>query len=83
MFGPKALACIAGLPPALASRAIPMTMFRSPPGSEKPRRRIDADPEGWQRLAIDLHALALEHGPTWLELPEPNRRMPDDERTRL
>ena len=83
VFGPKALACIAGLPPALASRAIPVTMFRSPPGSEKPRRRIDADPEGWQRLRDELHALALEHGPTWLELPEPNRRMPDDERAGL
>ena len=44
-------------------------MFRSPPGSEKPRRRIDADPAGWQRLRDDLHALALEHGPTWLDLP--------------
>ncbi len=51
-FGAKALACIAGLPPALASRCIPVTMFRSPPGSEKPRRRIDADPAGWQRLAM-------------------------------
>ena len=69
VFGPKALACIAGLPPALASRAIPVTMFRSPPGSEKPRRRIDADPAGWQRLRDELHALAMEHGPTWLELP--------------
>jgi hypothetical protein len=69
VFGPKALACIAGLPPALASRAIPVMMFRAAPGSEKPRRRIDADPAGWQRLCDDLHALALEHGPTWLELP--------------
>lgn len=69
VFGPKALACIAGLPPALASRAIPVMMFRSPPGSEKPRQRIDADPEGWHRLQDSLHALALEHGPTWLELP--------------
>ncbi len=69
VYSPKALACIAGLPPALASRAIPVTMFRSPPGSEKPRRRIDADPAGWQRLRDELHALAIEHGPTWLELP--------------
>jgi len=69
VFGPKALACIAGLPPALASRAVPMTMFRSPPGSEKPRRRIDADPEGWQQLRDWLHALALEHSATWLDLP--------------
>jgi hypothetical protein len=44
-------------------------MFRSPPGSEKPRRRIDANPEDWQRLCDALHALALEHGPTWLDLP--------------
>jgi hypothetical protein len=70
VFGPKALACIAGLPPALASRAIPVTMFRSPPGSEKPRRRIDANPEDWQELRDALHALALEHGTTWLELPQ-------------
>ncbi len=69
VFGPKALACISGLPPALASRCIPITMFRSPPGSEKPRRRIDADPAAWQALRDDLHALALEHGPTWLDLP--------------
>ncbi|MBN2023915.1 MAG: hypothetical protein JW809_14120 [Pirellulales bacterium] len=69
VYGPKALACIAGLPPALASRAIPITMFRAGPDSPKPRRRIDADPDGWQRLRDDLHALALEHGPTWLDLP--------------
>lgn len=70
VYGPKAMACIAGLPPALASRAIGITMFRAARGSEKPRRRIDGDPEVWQRLRDDLHALALEHGPTWLDLPE-------------
>ena len=70
VFTPKALACIAGLPPALASRCIPITMFRAAPGSEKPRRRIDADPAGWQLLRDDLHALALEHGPTFVELAE-------------
>jgi hypothetical protein len=69
VYGPKALACVAGLPPALASRCIPIIMFRAAPGSDKPRRRIDGDPAGWQRLRNDLHALALEHGPTWLELP--------------
>ena len=62
VYGPKALACIAGLPPALASRCIMVTMFRAAPRSEKPRRRIDADPSGWQRLRDDLHALAMEHG---------------------
>jgi hypothetical protein len=69
VYGPKALACIAGLPPALSSRAIGLTMFRAAPGSDKPRRRIDADAGVWQRLRDDLHALAIEHGPTWLELP--------------
>ncbi len=68
VYGPKALACIAGLPAALASRCIVVTMFRAAPRSEKPRRRIDADPSGWQRLRDDLHALALEYGPAWLDL---------------
>ncbi len=70
VYGPKALACIAGLPAALASRCIPITMFRAAPGSEKPRRWIDANPAGWESLRDDQHALALEHGATWLELPE-------------
>ena len=70
VFGPKALACVAGLPPALASRCIPVTMFRAAPGSPKPKRRIDADPSGWQRLRDELHALALEHGPDFLGMPD-------------
>ena len=70
VFGPKALACIAGLPPALASRCITVTMFRAAPNSEKPRRRIDADPEGWQTLRDDLHTVAMEYGPTWLDLAQ-------------
>jgi hypothetical protein len=68
VYGPKALACVAGLPPALASRCIPLMMFRAGPDSPKPARRIDADPAGWQTLRDDLHSLALEHGPVWLEL---------------
>jgi hypothetical protein len=68
VYGPKALACIAGLPPALASRCIPVTMFRAGPDSPKPRRRIDADTAGWERLRDDLHVLALEHGGEWPEL---------------
>jgi hypothetical protein len=67
VYGPKAMACIAGLPPALASRCIPVVMFRAAPGSEKPKRRIDADPAGWQCLRDDLHALALENGPVFLD----------------
>ena len=72
VFGPKALACIAGLPPALASRAIPIVMFRAAPGTDKPKRRIDAAPGKWQALRDDLHALALQHGLAWLELAERN-----------
>lgn len=68
VYGPKALACIAGLPSTLASRCIPVTMFRAAPDSPKPVCRIDADPEGWQRLRDDLHALALEHGAVWPQL---------------
>jgi hypothetical protein len=70
VYGPKAVACIAGLPPALASRCIPLTMFRSPPGSEKPKHRIDADPQVWQALRDELHALTMEHGLVWLDLPQ-------------
>jgi hypothetical protein len=58
-YGPKAIACIGGLPPALMSRCIPVTMFRAAPGSLKPRQRVDADPELWARLRDELHALAL------------------------
>ena len=77
VFGPKALDCISGLPPALGSRCIPIIMFRSGPGSSMPRRRIDADPGGWQQLRDDLHVLALEHGPTWLELADRSDVCPD------
>ncbi len=68
VFGPKALACIAGLPPALASRCISVRMFRAGPDSPKPRRRIDADPDGWQSLRDDLHALAFGAGAAWLDM---------------
>ena len=59
VYGPKALACINGLPPALASRCIQFIMFRAPPGSEKSKRHIDSDPKLWADLRDDLHALAL------------------------
>jgi hypothetical protein len=68
VFGPKALACIAPLPPALASRCIPVMMFRAAPGSDKPKRRIDEDPLNWQRLRDDLHVLAMEYGAAFLEM---------------
>lgn len=68
VFGPKVLAGIAGLPPTLASRCIPITMFRSPAESPKPSHRIDADPGEWQAVRDGLHVLALEHGPERVRL---------------
>lgn len=59
VYGPKALACINGLPPALASRCIQFIMFRAAPGTAKCNRRVDADPKLWADLRDDLHALAL------------------------
>jgi len=76
VYGPKALACIAGLPPTLASRCIAVTMFRSAGDSPKPKRRLDADPGAWQAVRDDLHVMALEHGPTWGELASRVRVVP-------
>jgi hypothetical protein len=59
VFGPKAIACINALPPALASRCVPVPMFRSPAGSDKPRKRLDTDPSRWPRLRDGLHAALL------------------------
>ena len=77
VYGPKAVACISGLPPALASRCITITMFRSPPGSAKSKHRIDADTQAWQALRDDLHALTMEHGRVWQELPQRADVCPD------
>jgi hypothetical protein len=68
VFGPKVLACIAGLPPILANRTIATTMFRSDSESPKPRRRVDTDLAEWESIRDDLHILALENGPTWISL---------------
>ena len=69
VYGPKALACINGLPPALASRCISVPMFRSPPGSLKPKLRVEADGARWQALRDGLHGIAMENGEEWLALP--------------
>ena len=69
VFCPKATASIADLPPVLASRGIQIPMMPALPDSPVANRRVDEDPAVWQRLRDDLHALALEHGSTWLDLP--------------
>jgi hypothetical protein len=68
VYGPKAIACINGLPPALLNRCIPLLMFRSPPSSTKPRIRIDEEPLEWQRLRDELYKFALEYGGECLDL---------------
>ncbi|MBA7527940.1 hypothetical protein ES705_20122 [subsurface metagenome] len=68
VFGPKALACIKGLPVALGSRCISIYMFRAGKDSLIPRRRIDNHSSRWQTLRDDLHALALNYGPDFLSL---------------
>jgi hypothetical protein len=68
VFGPKAVVCVNGLPATLASRCIPTIMFRSSPGSKKPRRRLDEDPQLWANLRDELHALTLEFGGSLLEV---------------
>ncbi len=62
VYGPKAVACIAGLPGPLMDRCVGIIMFRSAAESEKPKRRIDENPSLWQGLRDSLHALTLEHG---------------------
>lgn len=69
VFGPKAVACINELPPTLATRCLAVQMFRSPPGSPKPKLRVEQDAERWQMLRDALHILAMEHGSEWLALP--------------
>jgi hypothetical protein len=68
VFGPKALVSIAGMPDALGSRCIRMTMLRAAADSPKSRHRLEEHPEVWQGIRDDLHVLALEYGSTWIEL---------------
>ena len=69
VFGPKAIACINELPPALASRCIRLTMFRAPKGSPMPMRRIDNYPH-WQEIRDDLHCMALAYGHEFTRLAQ-------------
>lgn len=68
VYGPKALACINGLDSTLASRCIPIMMFRASSDSVKPSRRINSCDVAWQRLRDDLYVLAIENSQEWLEI---------------
>jgi hypothetical protein len=76
VFGPKAIAGIANLSPALASRCIRFTMFRCDPESPKPRRRIDENLDAWASIRDDMHHLALEYGSTWRQLSQQDEVCP-------
>jgi hypothetical protein len=62
VYGPKAIAGISELPPALTSRCIRITMFKAGKNSPKPACRVDQEPERWKQLADDLHSFALAGG---------------------
>ncbi|MGC9259830.1 MAG: hypothetical protein ACP5I8_07110 [Phycisphaerae bacterium] len=62
VFGPKTIGCISGLSGPLLERCIPIIMFRAPANSEKPKRRINANPERFQALGNSLHAMVLRYG---------------------
>lgn len=67
--GPKAIACINEMIPALASRAIPIRMIRAPGNSAKIRLRIAESKDEWAAIRDALHAMAMDFGEDWLELP--------------
>ena len=67
VYGPKAIAGINDLTPALASRCICITMFKAGKNSPKPSRRIDKDSQKWIALADDLHCFALTNGQRFVE----------------
>jgi len=77
VYGPKALAGIATLPPALSSRCIRISMIRAAPGSPRLRRRLDENPLEWMRLRDDLHVVALEYGTEWVGLSAAQPRVPN------
>lgn len=62
VYGPKAIAGIASMPAALASRCIRIMMFRAGKNSPVPRRRIDPLASTWRDLRDDLHCVALTCG---------------------
>jgi len=67
VYGPKAMACIAGLQNALASRCIPIMMFRAPSDSPVIKRRETDFQSQFAQLRDDLHALALCYGQAIIE----------------
>lgn len=64
VYGPKAIAGINGVSPALSGRSVIIRTERATKGSKKPKRRIrDRD---WASLRDDIHCLVLD-GHNWPE----------------
>ncbi len=68
VFGPKAIAGIAGLTSTLESRCIRLTMSRAAEDSPAARRRLEEDVARWTELRDDLYSFALEHGADMVNL---------------
>ena len=64
VFGPKAIACINGVPPALQTRCIEIATQRAGKHSPKPKRSMEST--DWHSMRDDLHILSLDHGDDWL-----------------
>jgi hypothetical protein len=64
VYGPKAIACINGVLPALQTRCIEIRTHRASGDSPKPKR-VTTETD-WQSLRDALHVLAIENGPAWL-----------------
>ena len=71
VYGPKLLACIRGLPPALASRCISIRLTRAASGSKAAARSLNDSPEDEQRIRDMLHCWMMEHSAKLLDTPAP------------
>ena len=70
-FGPKLLACIRGLPPALSSRCITVRLSRAKANSPRASRRLDDSPGDQRKLRDLLHAWTLENATKLYDTPAP------------
>ena len=71
VYGPKLLACIRGLPPALASRCISIRLTRATAGSPAAARSLNDSPEDEQRIRDMLHCWMMEHSAKLIDTPAP------------
>ena len=71
VYGPKLLACIRGLPPALASRCISVRLTRAAAGSEAAARSLNDSEDDEQHVRDLLHCWMMEHSEKLLDTPAP------------